>query len=134
MLFTRVKHNHNFTIKKIVHVKFNRLAEVIHVWIRLERRRRWEWDRHHIARGTPFISWLRQIHVYVGQQQRSSNSTRVLILFKKKKNSITIKQQFLTWQNKNYRSQVKLQNPSEQMLQRNLKLTSFSKVQFPQMK
>jgi hypothetical protein len=31
------------------------------------------------------LSWLHQIHVKVGQQQRSSNSTRVLILFKKNK-------------------------------------------------
>jgi hypothetical protein len=31
MLFTRVKPNHSYTNKKIVHVKFNRLAEKIHV-------------------------------------------------------------------------------------------------------
>jgi hypothetical protein len=35
-------------------------------------------------RGTPFPSWLHQIHVYIGQQQRSSNFTRLSITKKKK--------------------------------------------------
>jgi hypothetical protein len=36
-----------------------------------------------VARGTPFPSWLHQIHVYIGQQRRSSNFTRLSITKRK---------------------------------------------------
>jgi hypothetical protein len=62
-----------------------------------------------VARGTPFPSWLHQIHVYIGQQRRSSNFTRLSIT---KKNSITIRDTAVSQMTK-VKVISKLHNPSE---------------------
>jgi hypothetical protein len=61
------------TIRKLIEI----ITSVVHVS---------SFDETHSStgrRGTPYTSWLHQIHVYIGQQRRSSNFTRLSITKKK---------------------------------------------------